>query len=287
MKGDNKRKSLFKFRLNLQRRSEISFFYENRYSWFVNKEIYIRWVTSFFFAIMPFTIAMTILTSFSKSIDELDLGVLIFIITLSSIIMSCLIFSQSKSTAKTKIKWRNKFFYAAQLDFYSFLLSILYFIIVLCYCYNTVEIKPSHLIWSTENFYTFIFWTGISLIFGLIYYIFHITIAIHYWNRIYSAIVSTILFYVLFLGVPYLQYLIVHDEPFYIDSSISSIISYISPLVIGIGASGSVKRDYEEMQLYFTEGIIFSLIFYTLIIALLLFKFRKTFKRIEVLDEID
>ena len=67
--GDSKRKRRFRFRLHIQRPSEIAFFYENRGNTFRRHEGLVRWCTTMICLLLPTVLAWTLfVSSYSKGL---------------------------------------------------------------------------------------------------------------------------------------------------------------------------------------------------------------------------
>jgi len=72
--GDSKRKRRFRFRLHIQRPSEIAFFYENRGNTFRRHEGLVRWGTTMMCLLLPVVLAWTLFVSSQVSMVPTVIG---------------------------------------------------------------------------------------------------------------------------------------------------------------------------------------------------------------------
>ncbi len=124
MPGDAKKKSVFRYRFNLRRRSEMAFFYENRVAWLTRWEAPIRYGASLLALSGLAAIAVTILHYVADGCNPEEVYVANLVIFTSGILVACGVFSCDKSTELTELRSGEARYTAGGLDTVGFLFSI-------------------------------------------------------------------------------------------------------------------------------------------------------------------
>lgn len=135
--GDSKRKRWLRFRLHIQRPSEIAFFYENRGDTFRRHEGLVRWSTTMLCLLLPLTLAwMLFFSSFEKSFPAMignswrqwwifEFHVICHVLHGLGLVVAVFLFSHARNTTYMRLPflfgWRPK---VAQLDWMGFALIL-------------------------------------------------------------------------------------------------------------------------------------------------------------------
>ncbi len=124
MPGDSKRPSILRRRQRLRRRSELSFFYENRSAWMERWEGLFRYGSALFLLFLLAGIPLGILHYVSASYRPPELHLSNLITLTSCLLMGGVVFSSDRCTMYTQMHIGRRSFSAARLDTIGFVIFL-------------------------------------------------------------------------------------------------------------------------------------------------------------------
>lgn len=121
MPGDNRRSSLLRRRFQLRRRSEMSFFYENRSPWLTRYEAPLRYGVILVCLVGLASIAFGLLHAFASEFSPEDFYIANLVTAMSAIFVAAVVFTSDKGTLLTPMRAGRRCHVAWSLDLAGFL----------------------------------------------------------------------------------------------------------------------------------------------------------------------